>query len=169
MRLFAFLLFSLVLIPSQAQILHTESFAVIIDTTKFIKGSILPDVKFQNLKENLIELENQSDITFRFKKQAFTFANKVELSKFGKQTFLSGGFVYLEYRRIMESKWVLEPYAQVQWAEARGLALKYATGMNLRYRILANESMGIFAGSGPFYEYEDWNYRGVKDELLPLD
>ena len=29
--------------------------------------------------------------------------------------------------------------------------------------------MGLFCGTGPFYEFERWNYKGVKDALLPTD
>ena len=51
---YAILFFSSILIYSMlestlcAQILHTESFSVILDTTKVFKGSIIPDFKFQN-------------------------------------------------------------------------------------------------------------------------
>ncbi len=62
-----------------AQILHTKSFAVILDTNRIIKGNIVPDFKFQNLKEDFLEFENTTDISFRIKKSAITVANKIEL------------------------------------------------------------------------------------------
>jgi len=136
------------------QILHTESFSVILDTTQKIKGSIVPDFKYQNQKEDLIEFENTSDISFQFKKNAVTLANKIELSKYGDQTLLSGGYLYMEYRKILEKRFALEPYSQLHWSEARGLAFKYAGGINARYRIVTNDKIGFFAGSGPFYEYD---------------
>lgn len=151
------------------QILHTESFTVIFDTTKSIKGSVLPAFKFQNLKENIFEIENAADLTYRFKKNALTFSNKIEITRFGKEVLLSGGFLYVEYRKIMENKFVIEPYTQIHWSEARGLALKYALGVNARYRIHTTPKLGLFAGIGPFYEYEKWNYKGVRDDMLPLD
>jgi hypothetical protein len=160
-----------VLIPfhSNAQILHTENFAVILDTTKNFKGSVIPDFKFQNLKENLLEFENTANISFRIKNSAFTIANKIELSKYGKETLLSGGFLYLEYRRIFRSKYVAEPFIQLHWTEARGLDYKFAGGLNFRYRIISSDNKGLFFGIGPFYEFERWNYNGVKDALLPDD
>ncbi|MFA5670034.1 MAG: hypothetical protein WC967_12365 [Balneolaceae bacterium] len=132
------------------QILHTESFAVILDTSNVIKGNIVPDFKFQNLKEDLIEFENTTDISFRLKNNAITLANKIELSKYGDEVLLSGGFMYLEYRRIFDNKFVIEPFSQVHWAEARGLAFKYAGGINLRYRVYSSEKAGFFVGTGPF-------------------
>jgi len=152
-----------------AQILHTESFSVILDSSKIIKGSIVPDFNFQNQKEDLIEFENSADISFRIKRSAITFANKIELSKYGDEVLLSGGFLYMEYRRIFENKIVVEPFSQFHWTEARGLEFKYAGGINLRYRIFLSEKVGFYAGTGPFYEYERWNYDGVKDNLVPAD
>ena len=39
----------------------------------------------------------------------------------------------------------------------------------MRFRIFVSESIGFFIGSGPFYEYEKWNYNCVPDEKLPAD
>ena len=166
-----FVLITLFSFSAQSQVLFTESFNVILDSSKHIKGSIMPNFKFQTQKENLLEFENLADITLKIKKNALTFANKIEISRFGSDAFLSGGYLYLEYRRFTESdKLVFEPYAQLHWAEARGMERKYAAGINLRYRILVNDKIGIYAGAGPFYEFERWNYQGVSEEIiLPID
>ena len=154
----------------KAQILFTESFSVILDTTKTVKGNIVPDFKYQTQKKNLLEFENNADLTFRVKSNAVTFANKIELSKYGGETLLSGGYLYGEYRKIYEKKVTLEMFAQVHWAEARGMELKYAGGVNARWRILTRDNVGIFAGAGPFYEFERWNYEGVADtSLIPAN
>ena len=144
---------------------------MIIDSTKIVKGSILPDFKFQTQKKNLTEFENLADISVKLGKgHAITIANKIELSKYGSETLLSGGYLYAEYRRILDNKMVIEPFSQVQWAEARGMERKYAGGINLRYRIYLEEKIGLFAGIGPFYEFERWNYDGVpEDVILPPD
>ena len=171
-KLTTILLLGHILIPFDinAQILHTENFAVILDTTKYFKGSIIPDFQFQNQKKDLLEFENTANISFRIKKNnAFTIANKIELSKYGKETLLSGGFLYFEYRRILGNKHVVEPYIQLHWTEARGLDYKFASGLNYRYRIFYSDDLGLFFGTGPFYEFERWNYNGVDDELLPAD
>jgi len=148
------------------QILHFESFSVILDTTKKIKGSIVPDFKFESQKKDLIEFENVSDITFLIKNSALTFANKVELSKYGKEVLLSGGYLYVEYGKILEQKFSIDPFSQIHWSEARGLEFKYAGGIYARYIIINKEKLGFFAGLGTFYEHERWNYEGVKDTSL---
>ena len=150
-----------------SQILHTESFALILDTSQRIKGNIVPDFKFQNLKRDLVEFQNTTDISFRFKHSGITVANKIEFARYGNEAFLSGGFLYLEYRRILENRFVIEPMSSIHWSEARGLKFKYAGGFNFRYQIYSSSKVGLYAGSGPFYEYERWNYDGVKDQFLP--
>lgn len=148
------------------QILHAESFSVIMDTTKKIKGSIVPDFKFENQKKELIEFENVSDITFLIKNSALTFANKIELSKYGEQVLLSGGYLYIKYGKIVEQKFSIDPFSQIHWSEARGLEFKYSGGFYGRYLIISKEKIALCAGLGTFYEHERWNYDGVDDTLL---
>jgi len=150
-----------------AQILHTESFSVILDTTKWIEGSIIPDLEYQTQKKDLIEFENNTNISFHFNNHAITIANKIEFEKYGKEVLLSGGFLYLEFRNDYRKVTTLEPFIQIHWAEARGLERKYAAGTYYRYRVITKKNLGIFAGLGLFYEYEKWNYDGVDDDLVP--
>ena len=63
----------------------------------------------------------------------------------------------------------MEPYFQMHWNEVRGLDRKYAVGGNLRWRLIFKPTTGLFAGIGPFYEYERWDYRNVEEELIPPD
>lgn len=171
-KMFQILLVVLVVaVGSEAQILHTENFSVILDTTKHFKGNILPSLKYRNLRENLLEFENTADFSISFLRNAVTLANKFELSKFGDETIQSGGFLYLEYRRLTQNKYIeFEPYFQMHWAEARGLDRKYALGGNFRINVIKNPKTGLFVGVGTFYEFERWNYDGVADtSLIPTD
>lgn len=61
--------------------------------------------------------------------------------------------MYGEYRKIFESKLMIEPYAQIHWAEARVMELKYAGVVNLKCRLSVHHKIGLFAGVVPFYEY----------------
>ncbi|MEQ9219864.1 MAG: hypothetical protein RLO17_17550 [Cyclobacteriaceae bacterium] len=152
--------------PGFSQVLHTENFNVIMDTTKMIKGSFTPSFRYRNLKEDYFEIANTTDISLRFNKHAITAANRLEYARFGKDNLMSGGFVYLEYRLIQDKKLAFEPYFQMHWQEIRGLDRKYAGGAYVRWRILVRPSIGIYAGLGGLYEFERWNYTGVSDSLL---
>lgn len=152
---------------AESQILFTESFNVILDTTKFIKGTITPDVKFQTQKANLFEFENMADLSIRIGKSGVTFANKIELTRYGGKTLLSGSYVYGEYRLSSGKVFITEIHTEIHWSEARGLERKYAGGVNARFCLIKKQNLGIFTGIGPFYEYENWNYDGVPDSDLP--
>lgn len=170
--LFIFAMLSCMLFLRQkanAQVLHTENFNVVIDTTKFLKGNFTPSFRYRNLKEDFLEIANTADVSLRFGKHAFTVANRIEYSVFGSDNILSGGFLYLEYVNIRSEKIAFEPFFQVHWNEVRGLDNKYAGGMNFRWRALVNNSTGLYFGIGSLYEFERWNYSGVPDDLLPID
>lgn len=169
MKRFFFTCFLLLLLNSnmEAQILHTENFQTILDTSRVFKGNFLPSFRFRNVRENFIEIENIADISIRLNNHAFTIANKLEYAIFGKDDIMSGGFFYIEYRKINEgASFAFEPYAQMQWQEVRGLVRKYAAGMNIRLRAIHKPNVGLFLGVGAFYEHEKWNYAGVSDTTL---
>jgi hypothetical protein len=170
--LFAFLTLLAWSICSQraiAQVLHTENFNVVIDTSKVLKGNFTPSFRYRNLKDDFLEIGNTADISVRIKNHAFTVANRVEYSILADERILSGGFIYLEYENIQRKKIALEPFFQMHWREVRGLDRKYAGGTNFRWRALLKESSGLFFGIGALYEFERWNYSGVSDDLLPTD
>lgn len=171
-KLGAILLFlGIIGIPPKAisQVLHTENFNVIIDTAKTFKGNLTPGFRYRNVKKDFFEIENAADISVRIKNHAFTIANKIEYSIFGKENIMSGGFLYLEYINLRNKKIAFEPFFQMNWNEARGLDSKYAGGINLRWRALVKNSTGFFFGIGSLYEFESWDYSGVPDYLLPVD
>jgi hypothetical protein len=49
------------------------------------------------------------------------------------------------------------------------LQIKYAAGIYARFKINTKNSMGLFNGLGPFYEYETWDYSGAKVGLVSAD
>lgn len=161
------LLLSTSLSPLRSQIVHSESFSKLLDSTKTLKGSVVPDLEYSSQKKDLIEFENTMDISFTYGEHALTIANQIELSQYGSEILLSGGYLYMEYRNFHNNIFSLQPYNQVMWARARGLALKYAAGVYGRVKLVEFSSLGLYAGTGPLYEFEKWNYDGVKDNNLP--
>lgn len=154
---------------AKGQILFPESFTVILDSSKSIKGSVTPELKIQTQKKTLVEMTNMADLSIKVKDNYLTVANKVEFTSFGGEVFLSGGYLYAKYKNELDKHFVIEYYGQVHWAEARGMERKYAGGLNARFKIIKKPKTGLFIGMGPFYEYERWNYAAVSDELLPVD
>lgn len=167
MRNYLFILILLITSLHQsinAQVLHTESFSVILDSSRNVQGSFMPSFRYRNVQKEFIEIENTADITIHFNNHALTFANKLEYAIYGKENLMSGGFVFLEYRNIRHNtRFTIEPFFQLHWQGIRGLESKYAGGANLRWRVLVKPDLGVFAGFGVLYEYERWNYSGVAD------
>ena len=48
------------------------------------------------------------------------------------------------------------PFAESQWAASRGMAFKFSSGLQSRYRLLNSSTTLMFATLGLFYEYEEW-------------
>jgi len=151
-----------------SQVIFTESFTVILDSSR-VRGSITPEIRIRTQKKVLTEIDNLADVSIRIQKSRLTLANRVEFSKYGNELALSGGYVYAELRNFTDKIIVPEYYAQVVYDHPRGLQIKYAGGINARFRLYTKNSVGLFFGLGPFYEYERWDYSGVEDELLPVD
>lgn len=84
---------------SRGQILFSESFTVILDSTKQVQGSVTPELKIQTQKKTLIEITNMADLSIKVKKNYFSVANKVEFTSFGGEVFLSGGYLFMKFKK----------------------------------------------------------------------
>lgn len=151
-----------------AQVIFTESFTVILDSSR-VRGSITPEVRIRTQKKVLTEIDNLADVSIRLKNSRLTFANRIEFSRYGEELALSGGYVYTELRNFTNRLIVPEYYGQVVYDHPRGLQVKYAAGIHARLRIYTKDTVGLFFGLGPFYEYEIWDYSGVDESLVPLN
>lgn len=106
-------------------------------------------------------------MAIRLKKNSLSIANKIEFNKFGAEVFLSGGYVYAKFKENLDHHFSIEYFAQMHWAEARGLSRRYAAGPTMRLKIIKKPTVGLFFGTGPIYEFEEWNYNAVASENLP--
>ena len=151
-----------------SQVIFTESFTVILDSSR-VRGSITPEIRIRTQKKVLTEIDNLADVSVRVRNSGLTFANRIEFSRYGEELALSGGYIYAELRNFTDKRIVPEYYGQVVYDHPRGLQIKYAGGINMRIRIYTKDTVGLFFGLGPFYEYEKWDYSGVEDGLVPLE
>ncbi|MFC1563554.1 DUF481 domain-containing protein [candidate division KSB1 bacterium] len=169
MKLFILTAVIIISNESTSQILFAESFPVIFDSTRSFKGAISPELNIQTQKELLLEIYNVTDVAIKIGNNSLIIANKFELEKYGSETILSGGYIYAKFKTHTDKKYMLEYYSQYHWAEERGLDMKYALGVNFRFKFYKNEKGGLFAGIGPFYEYERWLFDAVDEDILPID
>jgi hypothetical protein len=167
-RLILFCLAITGLVNLYSQVIFTESFTVILDSSR-VRGSITPEIRIRTQKKVLTEIDNLADVSVRVGNSGLTFANRIEFSRYGDELALSGGYIYAELRNFTDKRIVPEYYGQVVYDHPRGLQIKYAGGINLRLRIYTKNTLGLFFGLGPFYEYESWDYGGVEEELVPAE
>ncbi|MTB51241.1 hypothetical protein [Lewinella sp. W8] len=153
----------------RAQLIFPESFIVLMDSSRQFRGTFSPEIKIQTQKDLLVEVSSLADVALRIKENSLVLAHKLEFTSVGGNVALSGGYFFSKFKSRKGHRWMPESYAQLQWANARGLELGYGVGANLRYALRLQQRSGLYVGAGVFYEYEKWTYRGVRDELLPVD
>lgn len=154
-----FLLFLLLLPPVRigAQMLFSENMTMSIDSAKTLQGTITPSLNFQTEKENALTFKNSANINLLIHRdRVVNLLNKFEFSSYGKEVTLSGGYIHGEYRYLLDRAFEVYPYAESQWAGSRGMAFKFSSGLQSRYRLVHSPSTLVFAAAGLFYEYEEW-------------
>ena len=138
-----------------------------IDSTKTLQGSLMPILDFKTEKEDVFTLKNTANLNLLINRnRVINVINKFELSTYGSQVILSGGYIHLEYRYLLDHAFEVYPYAESQWAESRGMNHKISTGLQSRYRLINTNSSLMFAAVGLFFEYEKWQHPALMPILL---
>lgn len=139
--------------------LFSENLTMNIDSTKTIQGSLQPDLDFKTEKENVLTVKNTANLNVLIKKShIINFINKLEVSTYGRKVTVSGGYVHMEYRYLLDQAFEVYPYAESQWAGSRGMTFKLSSGIQSRYRFIHSDHCLLFAAVGLFFEFEKWQY-----------
>ena len=158
-RLVLLLIVLLAPLKGHAQMLFSENMTMSIDSTKTLQGMIMPSLNFQTEKEDVFTFRNSANINILIKKsRVINLLNKFEFSSYGGKVTLSGGYIHAEYRYLLDRAFEIYPYMESQWAASRGMAFKFSSGLQSRYRLINSTSTLAFAALGLFYEYEKWEY-----------
>ena len=144
-------------LPTYSQMLFSENLTMNIDSTKTIQGSLFPVLDFKTEKENVLTLKNTANLNILINhNRVINFINKLEFSTYGDKVTMSGGYVHLEYRYLLNHAFEVYPYAESQWAESRGMLYKVSSGLLSRVRLINSEKVLMFASAGVFFEFEKW-------------
>jgi len=156
---------------TSAQFLFTESFILIpVDTQKHYAGNISGSFSSQTQKETVNQIAARAELAIRLKgNNILTVANNLQIITNGNQTILSGGYLFARFRKDISRSFYPEYFAQYQWLESRGLEQKFAITANIRKRIYRDEKLTLATAVGFMFEYEKWNFEGVKAENLPVN
>lgn len=83
--------------------LFSENLTMNIDSTKTIQGSLQPNLDFKTEKENVLTVKNTANLNVLIKKShIINFINKLEVSTYGRKVTVSGGYVHMEYRYLLD-------------------------------------------------------------------
>lgn len=144
-------------LPIHSQMLFSENLTMNIDSTKTIQGSLFPVLDFKTEKENVLTIKNTANLNILINhNRVINFINKLEFSTYGDKVTMSGGYVHLEYRYLLNHAFEVYPYAESQWAESRGMLYKVSSGLLSRVRLINSEKVLMFASAGVFFEFEKW-------------
>ena len=118
-------------------------------------------------KNNIIDLSTNFEFDKNFKNKYVFITNfRNDAVFFGNSNVQNEGLIHFRYRDRDTRKISTEEFVQYQWNGAWGLESRYLTGINLRVKITDKKDFDFYYGSGLFYEWEKWNWSGVKDEDL---
>ena len=146
-------------VTAYSQMLFSENLTMTIDSTKTLQGSLMPEIDFKTEKENVFTFKNTANLNLLINhNRVINVINKFELSTYGKQVILSGGYVHMEYRYRLVHAFEVYPYVESQWTESRGMIHKISSGLQSRYRLVNTNSSLMFAAVGLFFEYEKWQH-----------
>lgn len=149
----------------KSQMLFTEGMTLEVDSNKRLQGIISPSLDFKTEQKNVLTAKlstNMNLLTSR--RRVINLINKFELSMYGKQIILSGGYIHAEYRYLFARKLEFYPYVESQWAASRGMIKKFSTGVQARYHLINKPKSLLTANSAFFFEHEKWEY---SDDLIP--
>ena len=142
-----------------SQMLFSENLTMTIDSTKTLQGNLMPILDFKTEKADVFTLKNTANLNLLLNRnRVINLINKFEFSTYGKMLIVSGGYLHLEYRYLLDHAFEVYPYAESQWAESRGMNNKISTGLQSRYRLINTKSSLMFAAVGLFFEYEKWQH-----------
>jgi len=171
MRLF-FLFTAFIFIPCMlfAQVLNIDR-EVIADSLK--KNYSFAGTFFfssDKQKNNLLDASVNLEFNRIFKnKYVFVSLFRSDAVFNGDQMIQNEGMCHLRYRDNDHRRFSTEIFAQYQWNGAWGMIYRNLFGTNFRLKIIEKDNIDCYGAVGGFYEFEKWNWKGVKAELIPLE
>lgn len=141
------------------------------DTTKQQNFFINTDFGFNYIQEEvgILDLKTSAELTYFMKKDLIYSVTQYNLASTDNAKYLNAGYTHLRYRINNEARISPEFFGQYQWDGVRGMKNRALGGSNLRFTLINDSSFTFYAALGVMYEYEVWDYRGVAEDIVPLN
>jgi hypothetical protein len=163
-----YLFFFLICLGSvDAQILNADGFGRPVDSTHFISGTVDFGMTLNKQSNLILSFDGRADVSYWHLNNVLISTNNYQLFRTGSLNLVNGGFSHLRFR--MRQNKILQPefFAQYQLDNIRGMKERLLAGSNLRIRIKEGVNTSLFFGIGAMYEYEKWDYSGIRPDATP--
>ena len=165
MRFFIF--FLLLASILEGQILNTDAILRSVDSTKRFYSIVDFGLNLNKQNTLLISLDSKADFSFRFKQNTIISSSSFALYKTGSVNLVNGGYSHLRIRILENYKIQPEFFLQYQLDGIRGMEERILSGLNCRIKFLDKNKISLFSGLGLMYEFENWNYSGIRPDAVP--
>lgn len=154
------LLFNTIL--CSAQVTNIDRASQDTSIPKVFSMQVSATIDMDEQKNNVFDEDANMELAWQTTKNTLIFGGVSEIASSGpNNSILNSGMLQFRDRILPHKLFHLEPFAQYQFDEVKGLKHRYLGGMNLRSVIKDKGTFRMFAATGMMYEYEDWDYNGV--------
>jgi hypothetical protein len=150
-----------------AQILHADGFGRPVDSTHHFKGALDAGMSINKQSSVIVSFDAKGDVSYWHLNNVLISTNAYSLFRTGSKNLINGGFSHLRFRMHIHRKIQPEFYGQYQLDNIRGMKERLLAGSNLRYKIVENQKAAVFAALGAMYEFEKWDYSGIRPDATP--
>lgn len=139
----------------RAQIVNIENKRIYEDTSGW-SGSLNGSFSITQNGPTLYTAGFRPLVQYKTRKNYYLLISDVVYTASGKTVYANQGMTHFRYaRRIKNSPWKWESYAQVQYNQLLNQRVRFLTGTGLRWKFIDTNNVRFFAGTSTFYEYEE--------------
>lgn len=118
------------------------------------KGSIALNFSFTKNTNEVLDIENLSQISYRKARSLYMFINEIEVIRQNNADVLNNGFQHLRYNYRLSDLLVMEAFGQHQFNQIQRIDRRVLLGAGPRFEIINNDSLRLNIGTHVMSEWE---------------
>jgi hypothetical protein len=139
-----------------AQVINIENKRFLKDTNGLVGNSTFNFTINQNVKQVMSLGINVHVQYLRNKHRVFAISDLLFI-KAGEQDFVNSGYQHLRYNYKLANRITFEAFTQAQYNLALLLNKRYLAGAGLRFKLIKQPRLRLYAGSLYMYEFQSQN------------
>ena len=145
--------FLLLSIQANSQIVNIESKRIATDTTGF-SGTVGLSLAASRFTRSYVSAQANSQIQWKTTKDVLLLIGDFQIVNAGGENFNNSGFGHFRYNRKFTPEMGLEVFTQVQYNSVTKISARYLNGVGLRFKLSPYETAKIYWGIAVMHEYE---------------